>query len=305
MYPPEVIQALRDALRNIYWYKGELRLFFLACGLPVNMVAKQGWHDSQEYKVSIAGKILDELISMEEGGLGYIRRIIKAILDIPNFDHLRKLEDGVVKVSAARKSVENLRGLVLKHDATFCKEREEQAVHTDRLAQAIKHRNDEIARLQSQFYELVANDDAQKRGLLFQNFLWDLFKAHDFNPRGSFRIIGEEIDGAFEFDMTQFLLEAKWQKKPVGAAPLDSFSKKVERKLENTLGLFVALNGFTESGLGAFSGSRPSIILMDGEDLALVLQGLVDFHDLLKTKVRYASQTGVPFLRARDLGLKA
>jgi len=86
---------------------------------------------------------------------------------------------------------------------------------------------------------------------------------------------------------------------------LDSFSKKVERKLENTLGLFVALNGFTESGLGAFSGSRPSIILMDGEDLALVLQGLVDFHDLLKTKVRYASQTGVPFLRARDLGLKA
>jgi len=304
MYPPEVIRALKEALRNIYWYKDDLRLFFLACELPDNVIAKQGWHDSQEYKVRIASKVLDELISMDDAGLGHIRRITQRILDIPNFDHLRNLEDGADKVSAARKSVEVLRELVLKHDATLRKEREEQAVRTNRFVQAMKRLNDEIGRLQIQFYELVATENAQQRGFLFQNFLWELFTAHDLNPRGPFRNTGEEIDGAFEFDMTQFLLEAKWQKESVGAASLDSFSKKVERKLENTLGLFVALNGFTESGLGAFSGSRPSIILLDGEDLAVVLQGLVDFRDLLKRKVRYASQTGNPFLRARDIGLK-
>lgn len=305
MYPPEVIQALKEALRNIYWYKDDLRLFFLACELPDNMITKQGWHDSQEYKVRIAGKVLDELILMGEAGLGYMRRIIQGILDIRNFDYLRNLEDGAAKVSAARKSVEVLRELVLKHDTTFRKEREERAVRTDRFTQVMKRRNDEIERLQGQFYELVAAENAQKRGVLFQGFLWELFNAYDLNPRGPFRITGEEIDGAFEFEMTQFLLEAKWQKDPVGAAPLDSFSKKVERKLENTLGLFVALNGFTEDGLEAFSGTRPLIILMDGQDLAVVLQGLVDFRDLLKRKVRYASQTGKPFLRARDIGTKA
>lgn len=87
----------------------------------------------------------------------------------------------------------------------------------------------------------------------------------------------------------------------IGAAPLDSFSKKVERKLDNTLGLFISLNGFTEEGLAAFRGTRPAVVLMDGEDLAVVLQGLLDFRDLLKRKVRHASQTGDPFLRARDM----
>jgi hypothetical protein len=305
MYPPEVIQALKEALRNIYWYKDDLRLFFLSCEMPNNIITKQGWHDPQEYKVRIVGNVLDDLISMGETGLGYIRRTIQTILDIHNFDYLRSLEDGATKVSAARKSVEVLREMVMKHDATIIKEREERATRTDNLANAAKRWNDAIERLQRQFYELVKTEDRQKRGFLFQDFLFELFKAHDLNPRGSFRIIGEEIDGAFEFEMTQFLLEAKWEKDPLGAAPLDSFSKKVERKLENTLGLFVALNGFTEDGLEAFSGTRPSIILMDGEDLAVVLQGLVDFRDLLKRKVRYTSQTGNPFLRARELGIKA
>jgi len=43
------------------------------------------------------------------------------------------------------------------------------------------------------------------------------------------------------------------------------------------------------------------VILMDGEDLALVLQGLIDFRELLKQKIRHASQTGNPYLRARDV----
>ena len=305
MYPPEVIQALKEALRNIYWYKDDLRLFFLLCEVPNNIIMKQGWHDPQEYKVRIVGNILDDLISMGEAGLGYIRRITQTILDIQNFDYLRDLEDGAAKVSAARKGVEILREIVVKHDATIIKECEEQVTRTDKLAHATRRWNDEIERLQRQFYELIATADAQKRGLIFQNFLLELLKAYDLNPRSSFRITGEEIDGAFEFEMTQFLLEAKWEKGPVGAAPLDSFSKKVDRRLENTLGLFVALNGFTENGLKAFSGTRPSIILMDGEDLAVVLQGLVDFRDLLKRKIRYASQTGNPFLRAREIGIKA
>jgi len=302
VYPPEVIQALKEVLRNIYWYKDDLRLFFLACELPNNIIIKQGWHDPQEYKVLIAGKVLNELVSMGEAGLGHMRHMIQQVINIRSFDHLRQLEDWEDKISAARKSVEALRKLILKHDATFRKECKERTVRTDRIVQALRRRNEEIGRLQKEFYKLVATKDARRRGILFQEFLYELFKAYDLNPRGSFRITGEQLDGAFEFDMTQFLLEAKWEKDPVGAEALDFFSRKVERKLENTLGLFIALNGFTEGGLKAISRTRPAIILMDGEDLAVALQGLIDFRDLFKRKVRYASQTGNPFLRARDIG---
>jgi hypothetical protein len=301
MYPPEVIQALKEALRNIYWYKGDLRLFFKACDIPDDIIVRQAWDDPKEYKIRIVGALLDELISMGEAGLGPIRRLIRGVLEIQSFDHLRILEDGPTKVSEARKSVEALRALALAHDETLRKEtigREDQQY---KVAEALKRRNQEIERLRSRFFELVAEASPQRRGILFQEFLYDLFSAHDLNPRGSFKIVGEQIDGAFEFEGTQFLLEAKWEKNPIGAAPIDSFTRKVERKLENTLGFFIALHGYTSEGLTAIRATKPSVVLMDGEDLAVVLQSLVDFRDLLKRKIRHAAQTGEPFLPVHDL----
>jgi hypothetical protein len=301
MYPPEVIRALKDAMKSVYWYKDDLRLFLTAVDLPKGLVARQGWHDPQEYKVRIVGKILDELTESGEEGLGPIRRLIHSVLEIPNFDHLSNLDDGAAKVQAARRSVEALRGLVSRNDESFRKTRIDRSSASNKIADSIKRRNDDLERLSKRFTELVGSNDPQARGFLFEGFLHDLFAAYDLNPRGSFKITGEQIDGAFELEGTQFLLEAKWEKKLQGASALDSFARKVERKLENTLGLFIALEGFTDEGITAFRGGRPAVILMDGEDLALVLQGLVDFRDLLKQKVRHASQTGNPYLRARDL----
>jgi len=300
MYPVEVIQALKEALRSIYWYKDDLRLFLLALDLPGNLVIKQGWHDDKEYKVRIVSKILDELLAKGADGLGPMRRIIQAVLDIPSFDHLSQLEGGAAKIQAARRSVEMLRGLVLSHDESFKVKSADRGKDAIKVGNATKRMNDEIGGLQIRFNELAMVGDPRQRGFFFESFLRDLFTAFDLNPRGSFRIVGEQIDGAFEFQNTQFLLEARWQKERQSAAALDAFSKKVERKLDNTLGLFISLNGYTEDGLEAFRKGRPAIVLMDGEDLALALQGLVDFRELLRRKVRHASQTGDPYLRARD-----
>ncbi len=238
---------------------------------------------------------------MGEDGLGPMRRLIRAVLNIPSFDHLRQLDDGAAKVQSARRSVEALRSAVLKHDESFARNREESGPASSKIAEVVRKRNEEIAQLSRRFQELVVISDHQERGRLFETFLHDLFAAHDLNPRGSFKIVGEQIDGALEFEGTQFLLEAKWEKKRQRAAPLDSFSKKVERKLENTLGLFISLEGYTDEGLAAIRGGRPALILMDGEELALVLQGMVDFRELLKQKVRHAAQTGDPYFRARDM----
>jgi hypothetical protein len=89
------------------------------------------------------------------------------------------------------------------------------------------------------------------------------------------------------------------------APSLDSFSKKVERKLENTLDLFLALEGYTEEGLAAFRGGRPAVIFMDDEGVALALQGWIDFRELLKQEIRHATQTGNPNLRAGDVNKPA
>jgi hypothetical protein len=45
----------------------------------------------------------------------------------------------------------------------------------------------------------LLNMDPQTRGFAFEKFLYECFKDHNMNPRGSFRITGEQIDGSFEF----------------------------------------------------------------------------------------------------------
>ncbi|MDP7290002.1 MAG: hypothetical protein QGH94_18620, partial [Phycisphaerae bacterium] len=57
----------------------------------------------------------------------------------------------------------------------------------------------------------------------------------------------------FTFESTDYLLEAKWQKDPIRAADLDVLAGRLSRKLENTLGLFLSINGFSPDGVAAHS----------------------------------------------------
>ena len=103
------------------------------------------------------------------------------------------------------------------------------------------------------------------------------------------------MNGSFSLDRQDFLLEAKWTNNKIGSAELDTFSAKVGRKLDNTLGLMVSISGYEETAVSLYSQGRSVIILMDGADLYAVLDGRVDLSDLIDRKRRHASQTGEIF----------
>jgi hypothetical protein len=84
-------------------------------------------------------------------------------------------------------------------------------------------------------------------------------------------------------------------------AILDVFSGKIGRKLGNTLGMFLSINGFTPAAIETHSSMRPSMILIDGSDLMAVLEGRIDLIDFLLRKRSHASQTGNIFLPAREI----
>ena len=72
--------------------------------------------------------------------------------------------------------------------------------------------------------------------------------------------------------------------------------------LDNTLGLFVSINGFTEEALTRYSqGGRPRIICVDGIDLISVLEGQIDLVDLLRRKRACAAQTGKIMVSAKAI----
>ena len=137
------------------------------------------------------------------------------------------------------------------------------------------------------------------RGYAFEGFLRRLFDLDGLKAREAFRVVGEQIDGSFELANEIYLLEAKWQNTPTDAASLRAFHGKVEDRPTWTRGLFVSYTGFSEDGLIAFKGKR--IVLMDGLDLYDSLQKKISISQVIRLKLRRASETGRVFVRVRDL----
>ncbi|QQR43403.1 hypothetical protein JKA73_30875 [Myxococcus xanthus] len=121
------------------------------------------------------------------------------------------------------------------------------------------------------------------------------------DPKASFKTTGEQIDGAFSFETADYLLEAKWTSSPSSREDIDVFASKVERKLDNTLGLFISINGFSATALTRGGTGRTKIIAMTGEDLIAVLDQRISLPELLRRKRRHGAHTGEMFLSIKDM----
>jgi hypothetical protein len=142
--------------------------------------------------------------------------------------------------------------------------------------------------------------DAQPRGFAFEKFLTRLFNGFGFEARGSFRLVGEQIDGSFVLNGHTYLVEAKWQNALTPAADLHVFQGKLGEKADWSRGLFMSYSGFSPDGLTAFGRSK-KIICMDGLDLSEALTRELPLNAVLERKVRHAAETGQPLARVRDL----
>jgi hypothetical protein len=142
----------------------------------------------------------------------------------------------------------------------------------------------------------------QERGLQFEGFLSELFAVHSLAPRGSFRLVGEQIDGSFHLHSDTYLLEAKWHGPQIGFGDLMTFSGKASGKAAWARGLFVSMSGFTADGLDAFSrGRRTNLICVDGLDLYDVLSRRVPLVAVLEEKARRAAETNRAYVPVREL----
>jgi hypothetical protein len=287
--------ALREALAVIYWYKPDFESFVRATVPYPEILARLSF---AETKRRVAGELVDRLAADQDRYLGVLLELMGEVATFDDFSHLARLEDGEMKVAQAQQAVANLRKqydghAAIRAEREAAEERRRQMREGGERARADLVKLDE---LRSRAMALLTAEP-QKRGYELEKLLRDLFELFDLDPKASFKIVGEQIDGAFTFDGIDYLLEARWQEEQVEPAALDVFDGKIRRKLENTLGLFVAINGFSETGIGNHSGARPTMILMDGADLWAVLEARIPLSEMLRRKRRHAAQTGQILLR--------
>ncbi|MEW7857411.1 hypothetical protein AB2M95_15995 [Pseudomonas chlororaphis] len=292
---PAGIMALKEALCSVYWYKSELRGFLQLCLSNPSILSKFNW---ENYKRQIASDIVDYLVSNSKTHLGDLTKICYEICKIADFSHLNPLDDGPQKVEKARNAVNQLKQLVephqdLKKEQDNIKHRQELAARKLRENVAVRQK---LETIKLRYMTLISSDNAQSRGFELERIMYELFELFDLDPKASFKNLGEQLDGAFSLDGTEYLFEAKWQKDLVNKADLAAFSDKVKTKLENTLGIFLSINGFSSDGVAAHQAGGASILLMDGGDLMAVFEERIDFTSLLLRKKRYAAQTGNIYL---------
>lgn len=291
---PAALHALKEALTNIFWYRRDLRGFVTAVLDDSGLVNRVNWDG---YKRNAVSALVDYMSRHESKYRQGLLDLMEAVLEMEDFSHLARLEEGAEKVAKAERTVEALR----RHAGRYAELQEEkhraEKARQRRLREQDAERGvrERLNQLRERFLGIVG-EPSQRRGYSLEKFLPELFDVFDIDAKASFRLVGEQIDGAFTFDGLDWLFECKWQREPVGASDLDSFGGKIQRKLDNTLGLFLSVNGFSDDGITAYSKGRSVMILSDGADLMAVVEGRITLDFLIRRKRAHAAQKGEIFL---------
>jgi len=291
-----VLQPLKEALSLAFWFKKDLRAFLSTSLNDSALAAHLDWTD---YKRNIVAQLVSSMAGAQHKYLDDLLNLLLATADIEDPQHLKRLEDGQRKYDEAVDALATLRGQVepyrrMRSEAEEADRRRRQEQAKAEVQQAI---TEKLIELKTLLVEITAQDP-HSRGYALEKLLNELFALYDIDAKTPFRVVGEQIDGAFTFEATEFLCEARWRNELTAVADLDSFSAKITRKLENTLGLFLSVNGFQPSAVEVHSQSRPVLFLMDGSDLAAVLDGRISLPDLLTRKRQHAARTGEILLSA-------
>ena len=287
--PFEITQAMIQCFGKCFHYKDGVSAFMRQAGVNAALIEKY----RDEPKFVWARHVITDL-SQSDSGHDVLRRMLTELCK------LRKIPDEKVPDrDAALDALRELKELAVSHDL-YAEEKKAAGTQRQELAKQkadiIAERSAKLRELQKAFSDGLTNPNRQATGYVLEDILRDLFGLFEIEFRKPYKTTVEQIDGHVNFEGFDYILEARWRKDQPTEAEINGFQGKVERKLESTRGLFVAVQGVRPEVVSSFSGRGCNIIIVDGYDLAQILEGLVDLRDALKFKIEKAAQEGRAFV---------
>ena len=289
--PFELREAVVQVCGTAFWLKDPFKAFLVSCGVPGDLYDR--YADESKYK--IARHVLSDLDAMEDRGFQIQRRIVTELAK------LRKVPDpNVPNLDSALSALRYLKELAVNQRIVI----EDEKKSDDARIQDARRKQAALAARAAKTEELRrtflgwtgTHEDPQSRGYGLEDLLAELFELHEISYRRPYRTSTEQIDGHFPFKGFDYLVEARWRSGLPIEADLGAFKMKVDKKFTSTRGLFVSIPGFRPEVLFEFTrGISSNILLMDGQDLALILEGHVSLTDALDLKIQKAAQEGVIF----------
>lgn len=297
---PQAYEALAEALAVIHWNKQ-----------PYEAYLRRQLHDHPELLARLDFTqtkriVAATLVSLLQSATAYDETtltIMTEIAEMKAFPNLARQIDAAERIAVARSAVSVLADLTSQYRRDLHQEERLRVAReaAAQAAEATRLHAREMSAIKVDFLGLHRATDPHRRGRQFEYVLNRLFELHDMEPRLGYALVNEQIDGSLRFDTDGYLVEAKWWKHHVDRAEADVFAAKICRKGRNTLGIFIAVNGFTEGFLQATHSGGTPFITVDGDDLFHVLDSRIDLPKLLRAKRRHLNDTGSCWCPARRL----
>lgn len=278
----ELKEAIVSLSGACFWFWNSFYSFLDSCGVPKSLQQKYPKEGFNKYQVM--RNILEHL--EESNKIEVINNIISNFFKLKNAVDRDQLDK-----KKAKQLLSEFRDLVGNDPIEKEIERREREKSRGNYKVAIDQQKSQRKRLEdlnSFFTSLITNTEytPQQRGFKLEEIFCDLLQFSELEYSRPYKTSdGEQIDGHFKYEKFDYLIESKWEDGQIKQKDLSIFDGKIKGKAQSTRGLFLAANGFDENAVNKFSGDSPRIILMTGEDLAMVLNGHVLFHDAMKAKI--------------------
>lgn len=300
-FPKDVMDTMKDCILSIFWAKKDIYDFFKSIGCTKRELS---FDYSDMTRVSVVDTVFNNLLNRADSGLGQFRNMLKSLIEWDYFnpyyfEELKKLDKVTV-----REHQEHLRKLQKDRDKKIKSQRDRQKV----LEQNENKNKTDREVLREKFLNFYTEKNAlnskvshQRRGFELENFLYLLLRNEGISITESFKIRGEQIDGALKYDGEHYLLEAKWQDKWSSSDALYQFAMKTEGKMYGR-GFFISINGFSDDSVKSLSnGKALKTILVDGTDIMLALEGLYTVKEMLDGKIKAAQTMGKIYVKFPEL----
>jgi len=299
------LQHLEDALSESFRYHSALDAFLLRSGISsAQLAASRKQADTRAAgrfdrapKRFVAQTILQDIGELGANGDRIIAAMITSLVQMTLPDATEAAQAAILALQAKIKSDKEIKAdqRAAEKQATENEQRKaEQAREATRAVQTAKR-----DALCARFVGLMSENNAQARGYLFETFLNDFFEFEGLDPRRSFRLVGEQIDGSFNWRSRTHLVEAKWTKAPAAGLEFGAFNYKLEGKTVDTRGLFVSVHGYSTDAIrGANSKGALKFVCIDGAHLMRALSTDGGLVPILERIWRHADETGEAYLPA-------
>lgn len=284
-------EAIVQACGTVFWYKRPLIALLVRAGVPRPLIANY----EERSKFIMVREILTELDARGEAGAKVQQQLARELAAMRTVSDPDRQEEGL-KALADLREVAKQDGLIEDADATARAKAKQHRATIEEQHRVAEARRRGLAELREVYLTLATREDeAQQRGYGLEPLLGSLFKLHDIPYQPPYRkSTVKQTDGFFTFNGFQYLIEARWRKSQPNLSELTAFSGKVKRKIESTRGLFVSVAGFRMEVVQE-AANLLNLILMDGQDLALILEGRISLIEALQLKLDKAAQQGTLF----------